>query len=25
MLSIPTLGFPQAMAARTWIGDLTDA
>lgn len=24
MLSIPTLGFPQAMAARTWIGDLTD-
>ena len=24
LLSIPTLGFPQAMAARTWISDLTD-
>ncbi len=25
LLSIPTLGFPQAMAARTWVSDLTDA
>ena len=24
VLSIPTLGFPQAMAARSWISDLTD-
>jgi alkylhydroperoxidase/carboxymuconolactone decarboxylase family protein YurZ len=23
-LSIPTLGFPQAMAARSWITDLTE-
>jgi len=23
-LSIPTLGFPQAKAARSWISDLTD-
>jgi len=23
-LSIPTLGFPQAMAARSWISDLTE-
>ncbi|MFB6188745.1 MAG: carboxymuconolactone decarboxylase family protein [Halapricum sp.] len=24
LLSIPTLGFPQAMAARSWIGDETE-
>jgi len=24
ILSIPTLGFPQAMAAMTWIDDLTE-
>jgi len=24
VLSIPTLGFPQAMAARSWISDLTE-
>lgn len=24
ILSIPTLGFPQAMAAKSWIEDLTD-
>jgi alkylhydroperoxidase/carboxymuconolactone decarboxylase family protein YurZ len=24
ILSIPTLGFPQAMAARSWIRDLTE-
>jgi alkylhydroperoxidase/carboxymuconolactone decarboxylase family protein YurZ len=24
ILSIPTLGFPQAMAARSWIHDLTE-
>ena len=25
VLGIPTLGFPQAMAARSWISDLTDS
>lgn len=24
VLGIPTLGFPQAVAARSWISDLTD-
>jgi alkylhydroperoxidase/carboxymuconolactone decarboxylase family protein YurZ len=24
VLAIPTLGFPQAMAARSWISDLTE-
>lgn len=24
VLSIPTVGFPQAMAGRSWIEDLTD-
>ncbi len=24
VLSIPTIGFPQAMAAMTWIEDITD-
>ncbi len=24
ILSIPTVGFPQAMAGRSWIRDLTD-
>lgn len=24
LLSIPTLGFPQAVKALTWIGDITD-
>ncbi|MBV0902052.1 carboxymuconolactone decarboxylase family protein [Haloarcula salina] len=24
-LAVPTLGFPKAMAARSWIGDVTDA
>ncbi|MXV64574.1 carboxymuconolactone decarboxylase family protein [Natronorubrum sp. JWXQ-INN-674] len=24
ILSIPTIGFPQAMAARSWITDVTD-
>lgn len=24
MLSIPTIGFPQAMAATSWIDDLTE-